>query len=99
MGTGQKILLVVLLSAGGLFLTNRWKYETRAKGHPATIEVIDQDGKRSIIPTAEAQYGIVRGTLRPVSKTIRILRGDEVRTTTPDKLAEAESYGWVLIGD
>jgi hypothetical protein len=63
------------------------------------VDVIDQNGNRHTLPAAQAQEGIAGGYLRPASGTIQIVRGNEVRETTPDKLGEAESFGWALADD
>ena len=40
-----------------------------------------------------------RGAVKPAESTIRVVRGNEVKETTPEKLAEAESNGWALADD
>lgn len=66
----------------------------------AGVDVFDPaSGNLARVPAAEAAEPLRRGLVRPADGTIRIVRGNEVRETTADKLAEAESHGWALADD
>lgn len=56
-------------------------------------------GKLASVAPEVASTQLKRGAVQAQESTIRVVRGNEVIETTPDKLAEAESYGWALADD